>query len=75
MPDSQCAGDEEAALLDQLHREDLQRVWEQAMPPCMLPPMREDLGIPGPEEFGPEGVGAARVAAYPVAEAAQGRPA
>lgn len=75
MPDNQSAGDEEADLLAQLHREDLQRVWEQAMPPCMLPPMREDLGIPGPEEFGDAETGAVELGAHPAGEAPQGRPA
>ena len=51
MPEDQHTGDEEFELLDQLHREDLERVWEQAMPPCMLAPMRAELGISGPEEF------------------------
>lgn len=65
MPEDQHTGDEEFELLDQLHREDLERVWEQAMPPCMLAPMRAELGISGPEEFGAGMHGDARAAAGP----------
>jgi len=75
MPGSQCAGDEETDLLAELHSEDLQRVWEQAMPPCMLPSMREDLGIPGPEQFGDTEAGAVVLGAPAAGQAPQDGPA
>lgn len=67
MRENQHTGDEEADLLAELHREDLQRVWEQAMPPCMFPPMRAELGISGPEEFDAARLGDARRAGGPEA--------